>query len=600
MTVPTPSRLLSTALLLGLVAAALTTVFQVLSGTVAAYSPAPFWDMWGLVESGRVLTGGLGWDYLWMTHNGHRTLFPKLYLILNEVLFSGRNASLIATIYLIQTLHVLVLFHLLRQLGPSPLSFRLGALAVIIVCLFSPTQLENFVTPIQYCWVGIFFSFSLTLLMLIKAREASHRSRPGRLWLWVALTAAMAATAHFSMANGNLIWPLLVLFALWLRLPKSAVVAITLFGALMIRLYFLGDVKGMPSTLNPLAQWPQMATYATAYLGSPLGNLGNPVYWFSWQAAVVLGILGLAGAAYFVLRLWTTRRRPNPAEGALTCILLFVLGSAALTALARHQMGMVTAITYHYRTGALIFWAALLLLAFSAALRREPPPPFLARGALAVFLLLFLTALLSQHGYVIERFASQREHRRLAEISLLVGTYEASALESLFPTPERIVAPAEYMRQADLGIFADQWDDLLEQPLRQHFEVVSAVHCLGFFDSASEEEMLDGGYRGLWVRGWAWIRSTGLAPEMVIIADDRERIVGLAYGGSHRREAVVDMLPHITTPFIGWQGYARFVTPWHPPLRAFAVLPGGRSAAPLAGLRDVPLPADFSAESPDT
>jgi hypothetical protein len=522
------------------------------------------------------------WQYLWSAHNSHRILVARLCFIVNDLLFSGRNATLIAFIFFIQALHAAVIYTLLTRIREFPGTVRLAGAAFILICFFSAVQMENFTQPLQVCWTGVFLLASLASLTLTHCRRSLDAGRPNRYWVWLAATVLAAAGCNYSMANGNLIWPLLVVLALWLRLPRSAPIALAAAGCLFIALYFSGDTDAQRGGVSLLAKGPRILAYIVVYLGNPLGNLGNPQYW-GIAGAVVLGIVGLAGGAFFTVKPLLDRRQPSPAIGALSLILLFNLGTAAVTALGRAGLGIVAAMSYRYRTPALIFWLVLFILSFNLLWSRRARLPGMAKAAAAVFTAGFVIALVSQHGFVTGRFAKWARLRRVAEVSLTVGTYVHPRLSQFFHAPGKIIEPAEFLRARDLSIFAGPWDDLLGTSLSYHFAVVADSSCSGYFDGVRQVAVMAGGKAGAKVWGWAWDQERAETPRRILITDTAEQIVGLAWGGSYGRPEILLAQPQIPVNRVGWEGYIRFQSPWIAPLRAYAVLSDGKSVAPLKG-----------------
>ena len=88
---------------------------------------------------------------------------------------------------------------------------------LIAFCIFCPTQYENLVWGFQLGFVIPATMATLAAFSLLLLQRDCYAADARRRWLlWVCVAAASAAT--WSLANGMLLWPLL-LFAAW---PSSA------------------------------------------------------------------------------------------------------------------------------------------------------------------------------------------------------------------------------------------------------------------------------------------------------------------------------------------------------------------------------------------
>src|SRR5579871_1975243 len=74
---------------------------------LSTYSPLPFWDEWALVD--RLATGGWSVGWLFAQHNEHRIVTTKLAFLLDVHLFHGRQAFLLALIFIVLLLHIALL-----------------------------------------------------------------------------------------------------------------------------------------------------------------------------------------------------------------------------------------------------------------------------------------------------------------------------------------------------------------------------------------------------------------------------------------------------------------------------------------------------------
>lgn len=112
-------------------------------------------------------------------------------------------------------------------------------------------------------------------------------------YLLLCVFAAFCAT--FSLSNGNLVWPLLVLAALLLRLRLAAVVTILVAASVAIFAFFYHyTVYLKPTTLHSRDELVGLLKYVAAYFGS------------SWATSDVrlAEVLGILGFLVLGLALW--------------------------------------------------------------------------------------------------------------------------------------------------------------------------------------------------------------------------------------------------------------------------------------------------------
>jgi len=106
---------------------------------VVSYSSLPFWDGW--VHVAFVARGGnpytLAW--LWSQHNEHRMLIPRLFWLADLRWFHARQVFLLASIFLIQFLHLLLLGWSMRVFGGWRGAVWRSGVGLAAFCLFCPS-----------------------------------------------------------------------------------------------------------------------------------------------------------------------------------------------------------------------------------------------------------------------------------------------------------------------------------------------------------------------------------------------------------------------------------------------------------------------------
>ncbi|MFZ0311328.1 MAG: hypothetical protein WAL85_01355 [Candidatus Korobacteraceae bacterium] len=290
---------------------------------LVSYSSLPWWDTWEYIAAIAKGQDPFSPAWLWRQHNEHRLVIQKLFFAVDLEIFHARQVFLLASIAVIQLLHLGLWAWSLRVLGEWRGALWRSGVGLLAFCIFSPAPWLNYTMGFQVCYVlsPLFAKLSFVGLLLYGTEAQRHPGNPGSSkFLWLSILAAWCAT--YSLANGNLLWPLLVAAALFLRLRLSAVLSFAITGAVSTSLYFYGYVRP-PYHANPIASLAaplRIMKYVAVYFGS------------SWvkgsiAAAEVIGVVALAVACLCCFR--------HPTTSALLARSRFCLSLPLLSALQR-------------------------------------------------------------------------------------------------------------------------------------------------------------------------------------------------------------------------------------------------------------------------
>ncbi len=487
-----PSEWLSYGVLLCGVGAAVASAYLVFS----TYSPLPNWDEWALFDH---LTTHQGWSlgWLWAQHNEHRFLFSKLFFLIDVYAFHGRQAFLLACIFAVQLVQLALLSYSLRVLGDlRGAAWRTGT-GLIAYCVFCPTQQENFVWGFELNFVLPAAMATCSLLALLL-----HSRRPGAWRLVVCIGAATVAT--WSLSNGMLLWPLLLVLALWLRRRRTAVAVLLAAAANIACFMYHYQLPSAPSGRLGAWEFPgETLKYFLVYFGSTW--LRHPSGW----AAVGIGATGVCAAALAIGYVVRQRRSALLLPLELAGLMGFCIATAAITASGRLHLGVAQAAASRYQTFALLFWCSLGLSALFYLARNSKR----LAAASAVLLAIFL-------GFATQvrlPFIDAQWHQvRLSLISaaLISGVHDPAVLTQAYPAANIVLRDAEYMKQHRLSIFAGSEYSQFGQPLTSVYRLTSPERCSGYI-SSSQPEPSDAG-EGMRLAGFAWDRERQAAVRSVV------------------------------------------------------------------------------------
>jgi hypothetical protein len=495
------SRGLSWAVLLAGVGAILATAYLV----ITTYSPLPHWDEWALFD--HLATGG-GWSlpWLWAQHNEHRILTTKIFFLLDVELFHGTQKFLLISIFLIQFLQAALLSWSVRVLAGVRGTLWRTCTGLIVYCVFCPIQYENLVWGFQVQFVLTSAMATLSILGLLLYRRENRTK-----FLTTCIIAATAAT--WSLANGMLLWPLLIGSALLLRMKRLAWAVLLAFSILNVGLYFFHyHQPARPAGPLSLRSIVEMASYLAVYLGSTWVRHSSNI------VALIAGTAAACAALYVIVRIVVTSRRKRPLEFELAFLMLMVLLTAVITSLGRLHLGLEQATASRYQTFALILWCCLGLL----LLLRTTASERLFQVTASVLLVLMLGFASQIRLPLID--AQWRQMRlKIISLALLTGVQDSPVLADAYPDPQVVLRDAAYMRQHRLSIFAGRQDEQLGRSVDSQYHVTNGSECLG---AISSWQMLpaDGG-QGLHLTGYAWDRETR-KPVADVVAVENGYIAG--------------------------------------------------------------------------
>lgn len=480
---------------------------------ISTCSPLPHWDEWSLFDH---LATGKGWSlaWLWAQHNEHRILLTKVFFLLDVQFFRGAQSFLLASIFLVQLLQVGLLSYSLWILGGMRGSGWRTGTGLIAYCILCPTQQENLIWGFQLQFVvpAAMATLAVLSLLLCYRNSAKRTSAGSSAFLVLAIAAATVAT--WSLANGMLLWPLLLLIALWLGMRRSASLVLGLFAAANIGLYLFHYHRPSPQT-GVEVSFPAMggiAQYVAVYFGSTW------VRHSSGWVAIVAGTAGIGTSLVIIARVVLQRGIRSLLMVQLSGLMLLCLATAVITASGRLQMGLEQATASRYQTFALLFWCSLgLALLFFAS--RSPTQWYILSALLLALMLGFATQV--RLPLIDAQWHQMR--LRLVSLALLTGVQDPVILAEAYPDPQAVLRAAGYMKQSHLSIFAGSLYSQLGQRLDAVYRLRPASECSGYVLSSQVLPADDG--RGLRIAGYAWDNRLN-RPARAILATVDGRISG--------------------------------------------------------------------------
>lgn len=536
---------------------------------VVCYTSLPWSDGWTQIFVAARGENPFSLRWLWQQHNEHRLLIPKLFLAFDLHFFAATQKLLLVSIFVIQLLHLWLLSWSMRTLGGwRGAQWRAGA-GLVAFCLFCPSQWENLTWGFQTCFVlpGLFATLSFVLLLLYWDRSQQRMDGAGK---FVVLSVMAAVAGICSLANGLLLFPLLLLAALVLRLRYSVVATYATAAFITTALYFHNYLRP-PQNSDPASSVRvpiRLVEYIATYFGSSW-TFGNSWTHHNLQTAPYFGFAGIVLTAIFLGRFRRIKAESHSFSALLLLIMLFCFGTAFLTALGRVAYGNGQAFASRYQTVALLFWLCLGCLAIATFQGK------LRHIGMAVVQLLLVSIML--RGAALARFPLRdaREHsfqQRAAAAALITGVDDQPQIERTFPDADNVLGAVPFMREHRLSVFSQP------SPIDSHGyislfgRILSKDACEGELQTV--DLIKDGRIEDVRISGWTWdIDKRRPATEILVTSNGS--IIGLGATGDWR-PTIRATRRYMNTSFVGFTAYAKGGSP---PLIIYAVTKGDRPQA---------------------
>ncbi|WP_145727546.1 hypothetical protein [Nitrospirillum viridazoti] len=516
----------------------------------------------------RLAEGSLRFADLFDQHNEHRIFFPRLIFFLDYLVANNTNTVDLTFNVLIAAGTLFSILALYRKLEKDR-GIYLGFAAIGTAILFSLSQRENFLWGFQVQFFGAVAAAAGAFLAFAVSIERARRGVAAMGPRCLAYVLVLVDT--YTLSNGILAAFLLIPMALALRAGRAIVLATLGWALLLAVSYFLNfhPVQGHSPYLYSLTHPLDYLGYLSGYLGNLVTCLGIAEPLRS-RAAILLGAIGLLLTLAALARSLRTWDEP-PARVALLALMLFVLGTAMLTALGRITFGMEQAFSGRYVTPVSVFWVAHIC--YWAPLRRLRDGLGLGLALAGAVVVAGLT-LCAVKGHLRgwQEGNAQALTTAKARDAILSDVRDVSTYQSVFPVAEVIVQHVPFMRNHHLSVFADPDNRLLGQK-PDWLAVTLANRCIGAFDLTALLSS-SGGELSLAATGWAWDQARGKAVARLLFTDAAGMVVGYAGGGWPRPDVRL-AIPAVRSGAVGWTGFLKAAPATL--VRAYALLPGHRA-----------------------
>lgn len=515
-----------------LIAAGLATIVILLIIVIRSYSPVPTVDhsaflyqlaqrkadMWDFnVSKPRANM----WAILWAQHNGHRIVFPKLFYVTDLLIFGGRIIFLRVVNFLLEIVQLCVFGYLLTRLGNISKVVVRSILGVAAFCLFCPVQADIFTSGWEVAYLIPFVSATIAFAAIALM---GHRGSPSASRLAV-LAWVVGIIGSYSLANGFLIWPVLLVEIVALRLSKRMFWLTATVGGLVIGFNFIAYHTAVD---------PAVVRSALSHPGRT-GAFFLQIIVYAWQgisysAGLSFALAGVLIVLIFVVKDTVLGQPNNRLRVFLLCTGVYEIATLLLTSISRWNLGLAP----RYEAGALIFWCVCVICLY-LFLNCRWGSRGLVMAQLASCLVLGASA--KQIRPVMLHAQQRKQVLQVAGAALATRVYDKPAIIELgyrlWPLGYRSL-----LERRHASLFASGPALFLGTTLKQHY-VIDSV-CSGAIEAI--RPVADPDWPGFEVSGWAWNnRAEGVIRDL-LFTDSKSIIIGIGSSdhllNSHKAEVV--------------------------------------------------------------
>jgi len=511
-------------------------------GGINHYSPVPFWDMWdGYINFfNKVSSGNV--KVWWEQHNEHRILLTRILFWLDIKIFNGSNVFLIIMNYILAMLACVVFWAYLNEISQdnkiTTYSRNIIGLT-ILVFLSSWMQMENFIWAFQS-------QFFLAQLVPLTSFYLLHKSYTSTNYSKTLFAAAcfMGIAATGTMANGIMTLPLMVLLAIVLRIGYLRIFILIISAFLFDGFYLVGYVSPSHhgSLINSIIHYPiDFLKYFLLYIGSPIYHLtGKGLRLISEVSALFL----IVSTVFFLYKSIKTPSKTS-LELSLITFILFIIGTAFLTAGGRVTLGVGQVFAERYTTPTLMMWSALLVLYapfISKALKQRPKYFLLPLCIIIVFLISQFKALRADKNSAFEK--------NISALSLELGVVDQLQTANIYPDVNHLLSVSKFAIEKNISVFNNPLIKDVRELIGKTEANYSTSECLASVDVVGQ---IKGKERYVSIEGWLFDNNSKSTPEYLHIINENDQIIG--YGLIGKSRADVKIAIGTKAEFSGFKGY---------------------------------------------
>lgn len=317
-------------------------LFLALLGVFVNYSPIPIADSWSNYELVKDISEGHLSSFISL-HNEHRILPSKILFWLDMHLFGGSEVFLLIT-------HILFIFILFNLFSSLSFENNLNKKDRILFPLFILSMLFFWSQKANLTW-AFQSQFYLVQIFSLLTFFAIYKK-----WNFI-FVIIFSILSVLSMGNG-LLTPILVTFYYAINKNFTRASAFLFLTIGIFTLYFIG-YQGNPSYMSPIESMTHYPLKVILFSFVFLGNVFSFLVGKGVFGAFLAGCMGFLSILFVLTKISKFYRNP------IFYYLIFLIGTAFLVGLSRHQDGFIHAVSSRYTTPTICYWVTFVILFFS-------------------------------------------------------------------------------------------------------------------------------------------------------------------------------------------------------------------------------------------
>jgi hypothetical protein len=529
-------------------------------------------------------------QYLISAHNEHRIFTTRLFICIDEFIFSGREYTQVIMTNAFQLSSAYMVYRLvfLAAMGNTwGAAEKFLAFSTIALLFINPNLFYTLIVPFQL--EQAIMAFLCLISAWLVSRSASHAPETKLTYLIPGLL-VLALIGTFTLANAPAILIGAAATAVVLRWNTRVILLLTVLAIAHTAIALITTTAVGTTSHDPV----RILKFTLIYWGAPFLRFGPwPSHYVTWWSSAYLAgsfgavVLGTAVVFAFLRLIKPGFGGRTAVFGFMMLVIVIVTGVAA--AHSRAQFGILEAANKKYASFAALGWLGVLAV-FSGMARHRlsfSRRPEIAAFAVMLTLLLPLAAL----GYARETRLWQKAIDRNWEASLVafLQINDRNRLGDLYTEESGLGEYLGYIAPKGRSIFSRfpfRWGDDAKGFLAAHqkTDCRGEVETLNPIAASALTTLFQVPGTPVSISGWAWMDEDRQPPGTIIAVDSRERIVGAARitRTSARAE---EWLGQKLDQNAGWFGFARLTEP--PPVMFFALSRDGKRVCALGGVGNV-------------
>ena len=370
-------------------------LFLALLGVYVNYSPIPIADSWSNYELVKDVSEGHLSSFISL-HNEHRILPSKILFWLDMHLFRGSEVFLLIT----HILFIFILFNLFSSLSfENNLNKKEQTLfpLFILSLLFFWSQKANLTWAFQSPFYLVQIFSLLTFFAIYKK------------WNFI-FVIIFSIFSVLSMGNGLLI-PILVTFYYVINKNLSRASAFLFLTIGIYTLYFIG-YQGNSNYMSPIESVMHYPLKVILFSFVFLGNIFSFFVGKGVFGAFLAGCMGFLSIFFVITKISKFYKNP------IFYYLIFLIGTACLVGLSRHQDGYIHAVSSRYTTPVICYWITFVILYYSSVKKYIQTPSRVKRWIFIFVLISFFANQLK-----VFREVDDKTLKRYIDLAIVVNNH---------------------------------------------------------------------------------------------------------------------------------------------------------------------------------